>query len=76
MPTIPFGRLSELRTRPDADRIAYTVPAGIFQDYRWKVYASRAAMLAFAKAGSNHHALIKTPTRPGMIINRNTQIPE
>ena len=58
---IPFGRLDDLRQRPDAERMAYTIPQGTFGDYRVKTYASRKALIAFCKPGSRHHALIKTP---------------
>ena len=67
---IPLGRLDELRSQPDADRIAYTVYG---YDAIIQRYASRKALEAFCKDGSTHHALIKTPVHQSMIINRNTQ---
>lgn len=70
---IPAGRLDERRARPDADRTAYTIGRGAFDDCRVTVYASRAAMLCFCKDGSAHHALIKTAVHRNMIVNRNTQ---
>lgn len=70
---VPAGRINDLRTRGDADRIAYTVPRQTFADYACKVYASRAAMLAFCKDGSAHHALVKSECSAGMLTNRNTQ---
>lgn len=72
---IQAGRLDDLRSRPDADRIAYTVSRHMLHDYPWKVYASRAALLAFAKPDSAHHALIKDVVEPNMLTNRNTQRP-
>lgn len=69
----PMGRLSDLASHPDADLIAYTVGNGFFDDYAIKRYASRAALEAFCKDGSRHHALIKRRVSAGMLFNRNVQ---
>ena len=73
---IPSGRLDDLRTRADADLIAYTIPVRAFGEYQVTTYKSRKALEAFCKDGSSHHALVKTPTSRNMIVNRNTQRPE
>ena len=70
---VSLGRMPELRERPDADRIAYTLGPGSFDDYTLKRYASRKALEAFCKDGSRHHALVKTVVAPSMLVNRNTQ---
>ena len=70
---IPPGRLPDLLARPDADRIAYTVPLNIWADYPVKVYASRAEMLHFCKDGSRHFALVRTLTTRSMLTNHNTE---
>ena len=70
---VPQGHLAELRNDPRADRMAYTAGRGIFDDYRVTVYASRAALLAFCKDGSAHHALVKDTVPASEVINRNTQ---
>lgn len=71
--TVPFGRLGELRARPDSDLIAYSFGGGLMGDARVKVYASRAALEAFCKPGSNHHALIKHGVAARLLTNRNTE---
>lgn len=68
---VPLGRIPELRARPDADRIGYTMPDRMFGDARVTVYNSRSALLAFCKG--RHHALVKTPTDRNMIVNPNAQ---
>jgi hypothetical protein len=73
--TIPFGRLAELRARPDANLIAYTMGAGIFDDCRLKLYASREALRVFCQDGSDHHALVKELVSALLIENRNHQRP-
>lgn len=70
---LPAGRLSDLSAHPDADLIAYTVGAGWSADYAIKRYTSRAALEAFCKDGSKHHALVKRPVSGSMLTNRNTQ---
>lgn len=70
---VSLGRLAELRNRDDAERIAYTIPKGTFAEYRLTLYASRRALEAFCKDGSQHHALVKTAVSPNMLTNRNTQ---
>lgn len=72
---VPLGRLDELRTRPDAHLIAYSLGKGIFDEVTLTVYKSRKALEAFCRDGSRHHALVKTPTKPNFIVNRNTQRP-
>jgi hypothetical protein len=69
---VPLGRLAELTTRPDADLLAYSVQGC---DAKVTRYKSRVALLAFCRDGSSHHALIKTPVHPNMLVNRNTQRP-
>lgn len=68
--TVPLGRLDEWRSRPDADLLALS-PVGY--DYAVQRYASRKALEAFCKHGSTHHALVKTPVHPTMLVNRNIQ---
>jgi len=72
---VPFGRLDDLRSRPDAELIAYTVGRSWDSNYRITVYASRKALEAFCRAGSQHHALVKRDVDGTMIVNRNTQRP-
>lgn len=72
---VPLGRLDEYRARPDAECIAITSPRSMREDYTaWK-YPSRKALESFCKDGSQHHALVKTPVHPTMLVNRNTQRP-
>ena len=71
---VPAGRLEALRARPEADRTAYTASRSWDGDCKVTVYASRAAMLAFCKDGSAHHALVKTPVHRNMVANRNTEV--
>lgn len=73
--SIPMGRLGELRSRPDADLIAYTVGKGLFDEVTLTRYKSREALEAFCKDGSRHHALVKVPTCPTRMVNKNTQRP-
>jgi len=70
---VSLGGMPGLRERPDADRIAYTLGQGSFDDFTIKRYASRKALEAFCKHGSRHHALVKTVVAPSMLINQNTQ---
>ena len=72
---VPLGRLGELRSRPDAHLIAYTVGKGLFDEVTLTVYKSREALEAFCKDGSRHHALVKTPVCQTRLVNRNTQRP-
>jgi hypothetical protein len=69
----PMGRLSDLASRADADLIAYTVGAGFAADYAIKRYASRAALEAFCRDGSKHHALVKRRVSASMLVNRNVE---
>lgn len=71
--TLPLGRLADLRARPDAELIAYTIPVGLFAEYRLTRYASRRALEAFCRDGSAHHALVKTPTPADHVTNSNVQ---
>lgn len=73
--TCPLGRLDELRSRPGAYLVAYTVGPSIFDDYRIRKYNSRAQLRAFCKPGSKHHALVKDRVRGNLLSNRNTQRP-
>lgn len=69
-----MGRLSDLASRADADLIAYTVgAAGFAADYAIKRYTSRAALEAFCKDGSKHHALVKRRVSASMLANRNVE---
>lgn len=68
LPCMGMGRIGDLRARPDADRIGYTI-RGL--DACPTVYKSRAALKAFAKG--SHHALIKDPVPRNMVINPNFQ---
>ena len=67
---LPLGRLEELRAHQDAERIAYTVRGW---DAVIKLYKSRAAMSAFCKPGSAHHALVKDCVHPTLLVNLNMQ---
>lgn len=69
LPCMGLGRLDDLRKRPDADRIGYTIRNGV--DACPTVYKSRTALKAFAKG--SHHALIKDPVPRNMLINPNFQ---
>ena len=73
MKYVPFGRLVEMAQAPGADLMAYTTPSTTFGDYAVKRYKSRKALEAFCHDGSRHHAILKTPVRAGMLVNRNTQ---
>jgi hypothetical protein len=68
----PVGRLAEVQAVPDADLLAYTVQG---YDVKLTRYASRAALEAFCKDGSTHHAVVKAPVDPNMMTNRNVQRP-
>lgn len=70
---LPLGRIGELREHQDAERIAYTVRGW---DAVLTVYKSRAAMAAFCKDGSTHHALVKDSVHKTMLTNRNMQAVE
>ena len=72
----PVGRLDDLRARPDAELLAYTVQGSFGETARVTAYKSRKALETFCKAGSAHHALVKTPKHPNMMTNRNTERPE
>ena len=72
----PVGRLDDLRTRPDAELLAYTTQGHFGETAKVTTYASRAALEAFCKPGSSHHALIKTRKHPNLLTNRNTERPE
>ena len=71
--SVPSGRLGDLLGREDAERIAYVVPVGLFAEYTVKRFASRKALEVFCRHGSKMHALVKTPVRPSMLVNRNIQ---
>lgn len=67
---VPLGRLAELHARQNAHLLAYTVAGW---DAKVTTYKSRAALEAFCKDGSRHHAVMKAYTEPCMITNHNTQ---
>lgn len=46
---VPFGRLLELRTRPDANLLLTKAPKGVFNDYKVIRFASRKALEEFNK---------------------------
>lgn len=49
---IPFGRIPELRARPDADLLLLKPGNGVFDDWKVIRFATRKALEAFnAKAG-------------------------
>lgn len=70
---VPSGRLQDLADEPDAYLLAYSIPVGMWQDYKITRYNSREALRRFCRDGSAHHALIKDQVPPGMMTNRNTQ---
>lgn len=72
---LPLGRLDELRSRPDAHLIAYSLGKGLFDEVALTRYKSREALEAFCKDGSRHHALMKVPACPTRMVNKNTQRP-
>ena len=69
--TVPLGRLDEWRARPDASLLATR------DNGRWEAdilaFSCRSALLAFCRAGSALHALVKDPVPAPMFINGNTQ---
>jgi hypothetical protein len=67
--SIPFGRIPDLRSRPDAELIALKPGRGAFDDYRVKRYASRLALETFLRTPGTWYALVKTPVAPGMLIH-------
>ncbi len=73
---IPSGRLGDVRSRPDANLYAYTLQGYLGETAKVTRYASRLALEAFCKSGSQHHAIVKTPTHPNMMTNANTQRPD
>ena len=46
---VPFGRLNELKQRPDAELLLYKPGRGAFDDYRVIRFATRKALEAFNK---------------------------
>ena len=73
--SVPFGRLNELRARPDASLIAYLIPSALLDECRLKRYASRLALTTFLKQGGNWHALVKDSVDLNMLTCRNLQYP-
>ncbi len=74
--TMPGGRIPELLTRPDADRIAYRpLSLRLFSDYKCTIFQSRAALVAFLKTQPALVALIKDPVHPTMMLYPNLQRP-
>lgn len=70
-----MGRLDELRALSGAECVGITTPERLGDDYAVRVFASRAALKAFAKDGSRMHALVKDAVSPNMLTNRNMQRP-
>jgi hypothetical protein len=70
---MPTGRLSELHSHPDAERMAYTLSGIIGENAAVTTFKSRDAMRQFCKDGSKMHALIKDRVHPTMLTNRNMQ---
>jgi hypothetical protein len=69
--TCNMGQIDTLRNAPGAELVGYTIGKGIFDDYKLTVYKSRAALKAFCKADSKHHALVKEVVSQSMLTNRN-----
>ena len=68
--SVPFGRLDDLRTRPDADLITYRMGSGAWiTDCELVKFKSRKALEAFLKNDGPLHALVKTPTDRNMLIH-------
>jgi hypothetical protein len=70
---IPTSRLSDLLQRPNPELYAYSLQGHLGETARVVKYASRRALESFCKPNSVHHALLKVPTHPNMMTNRNTQ---
>ncbi len=66
--SIPFGRLNELQTHPEAHLLAVLTPDRLFSDYRVKRYTSRLALETFLKNPGKWHAVIKNKVAPSMLI--------
>lgn len=69
----PVGDFSHLMKRPDADRIAYTLPSGPFGKAHFTRYENREQMLKACRPGSRTHALVKTAVAAGMVKNPNVE---
>ena len=67
--SIPLGRLNELRSRPDAELIAYRHGRGLFDDCGLLKFKSRKALEAFLKNDGPLQALVKTPTERNMLVH-------
>ena len=70
---IPFGRLSELRSEPNPELLAYRNGRGVFDDCEVMRYKSRLALKTFLSKGGAWHAVVKTPTERNMILHPNWQ---
>jgi len=66
---IAFGRISDLRGRPDSHLIAIKTPEGIFGDYQVKRYGSRLALETFLKNPGRWNAIIYTPVHKNLICH-------
>ena len=66
--TIPFGRIHDLRTLPDAGLIALKPGRGVMDNFLVKRYASRLALETFLRTPGGWFALVKTAVEPGMFI--------
>lgn len=67
--TIPFGRIPDLRSHPDANLIALKPGREVFTDCTVKRYASRLALETFLQRPGAWYALVKTPTERNMVTN-------
>lgn len=67
--TIPFGRINDLRSRPDAHLIAVRPGKGVTDDYIVKRYTSRKALETFLRKPGDWHALVKNEVDPRMVAN-------
>lgn len=66
--SIPFGRIPDLRSLPDAELIALKPGRGVMDDYLVKRYPSRLSLETFLKNPGQWFALVKNPVMPGMLI--------
>jgi len=67
--TIPFGRINDLLSRPDANLIAVKPGKGATDDYIVKRYTSRKALETFLRKPGNWYALVKNEVDPRMVVN-------
>lgn len=67
--TIPFGRVSELRSLPDAAFIAVKPGRGAFDECHVKRYSSRLALETFLRNPGGWYALLKNEVHPSMLVH-------